>query len=64
MTTGQIGTTWELRTATRVPMRIRYTEMNLRNKTTSELRTVFHSPLDVPNSQVRLYVQHNGTGKE
>ncbi len=30
--------------------------MDLRNKTTSEFRTVFHSPLDVPNSQVPLYM--------
>ncbi len=28
--------------------------MNLRNKTTSEFRTVFYSPLGVPNSQVPL----------
>ncbi len=37
-------------------MPIQNTEMDLRNKTTSEIRTVFHSPLDVPNSQVRLYM--------
>ncbi len=29
--------------------------MNLRNKTASEFRTVFDSPLGVPNSQVLLY---------
>ncbi len=29
--------------------------MDLRNKTTSEFRTVFHSPLGVPNSQVPPY---------
>ncbi len=29
---------------------IQYIEMDLRNKTTSEVRTVFHSPLGVPNS--------------
>ena len=29
--------------------------MDLRNKTTSEFRTVFHSPLGVPNFQVSLY---------
>ncbi len=29
--------------------------MDLRNKTTSELRTVFHNPLGVPNSHVPLY---------
>ena len=31
-------------------------EMDLRNKTTSEFRTLFPSPLDVPNSQVSLYL--------
>ncbi len=30
--------------------------MDLRNKTTSECRTVFHSSVDVPNSQVSLYL--------
>ncbi len=30
--------------------------MDLRNKTTSEFRTVFLSPLGVPNSQVSLYL--------
>ncbi len=30
--------------------------MDLRNRTTSELRTVFHSRLGVPNSQVPLYM--------
>ena len=30
--------------------------MDLRNKTTSEFRRVFHSPLGVPNSQVSLYI--------
>ncbi len=30
--------------------------MNLRNKTTLEFRTVFDSPLGVPNSQVSLYM--------
>ncbi len=29
--------------------------MDLGNKTTSEFRTVFDSPLGVPNSQVSLY---------
>ncbi len=29
--------------------------MNLRNKTASEFRAVFDSPLGVPNSQVSLY---------
>ncbi len=43
------------RTATPVPRPIQYTEIDLRNKTTSELRTVFHSPLGVPNCQVPLY---------
>ncbi len=32
-----------------------YSEMNLRNKTNSECRTFFDSPLGVPNSQVLLY---------
>ncbi len=31
-------------------------KMNLGNKATSELRTVFLSPLGVPNSQVPLYL--------
>ncbi len=30
--------------------------MDLRNKTTSEFRTVFHSPFGVPNSEVPLYI--------
>ncbi len=37
-------------------MLIQYTEMDLRNKTTLEFRTVFHSPVGVPNSQVQLYM--------
>ncbi len=37
-------------------MSIHYKEMDLRNKTTSEFRTVFDSPLGVPNFQVPLYV--------
>ena len=55
--TFQIGTTWELRRATSVPRPIQYREMELRNKTTSEFRTVFHSLLDVhvPTSQFPLY---------
>ncbi len=56
MTTWEIGTTWELSTATPVPRPTQCTEMDLKNKTTSELRTAFHSPLGVPNSQVPLYV--------
>ena len=36
-------------------MHIQYIEIDLTNKTTSEFRTVFHSPLGVPNSQVPLY---------
>ncbi len=44
-TTWEIGTPWELRTATSVPRSIHYKEMNLGNKTTSEFRTVFDSPL-------------------
>ncbi len=54
-TTWEIGTTWESRTGTPVPMSVQYPQMDLRNKTTSELRTVFHSPLGVPNSQAPLY---------
>ncbi len=54
-TTWEIGTTWELRTAIPVPRPIQYIEIDLRNKTTPEFRTVFHSPLGVPNSQVPLY---------
>ncbi len=38
---------------------IQYTEMDLRNKTTSELRTFFHSPLGVPNSQVHCIYNCN-----
>ncbi len=55
-TTWEIGTPWELRTATSVPRSIHYIAMDLRNKTTSEFRTVFGSPLGVPNSQVPLYI--------
>ncbi len=55
-TTGEIGTTWELRVATSIPRPIQYTEMDLGNKTTSEFRTVFHSPVAVHNSQVPLYI--------
>ncbi len=54
-TTWEIGTHWELRTATSVHSRIHYVKMDLRNKTTSEFRTVFLSLLGVPNSQVSLY---------
>ncbi len=39
----KIGTTWELRTATLVPRSIHYIEIDLRNKTISEFRTVFDS---------------------
>ncbi len=39
-TTWEIGTTWEL-TAAPVPRPIQYIELDLRNKTTSEFRTVF-----------------------
>ncbi len=55
-TTWEIGTAWELRAATSVPRSIQYIEMDLRNKTTSEFRAVFDSPLGVPNSQVPLYI--------
>ncbi len=54
-TTREIGTTWELRIATSVRKSIHYIEMDSRNKTTSEFRTVLDSPLGVPNSQVPLY---------
>ena len=43
-TTREIGTTWELRTATSDPRSIDYTEMDQRNKTTSEFRTVLTIP--------------------
>ena len=55
-TAWEIGTTWELRTATSVHRPIQYIEIDLTNKTTSEFRTVFHSPLGVSNSQVSLYM--------
>ncbi len=55
-TTWEIGTTLELRTDTSVPMPIHYIETHLINKTTSEFRTVLHSPFGVSNSQVSLYV--------
>ncbi len=54
-TTWEIGTTWELRPATSVARPIQHIKIDLRNKTTSELRTVFDSLLGVPNSQVPLY---------
>ena len=54
-TTWEIGTTWEIRPSTSVPRSIHYIVMDLRNKTTSEFRTDFHSPLGVPISQVPLY---------
>ncbi len=54
-TTWEIGITWKLRTVTPIPMPIQYIEMDLRNKTISEFRTVFRSPWGVPNSQVSLY---------
>ncbi len=60
--TWEIGTTWELRTATLVPVSIRHTEMDLRNKTTAEFRTVLDSPLGVPNSQVPLYFLFHAKG--
>ena len=55
-TTWEIGTTWELRTATSVPRYLHYIEIDLRNKTTSEFKTVFDSPLGVPNFWVPLYI--------
>ncbi len=55
-TTWEIGTSWELRTATSVLRPIQCIEIDLRNKTTSEFRTVFHSPLGDPNCHVPLYV--------
>ncbi len=59
-TTWEIGTPWELRTAISVPSRMQCVQMDLRNKTTSEFRTVSLSPFGVPNSQVPLYVGHCG----
>ncbi len=56
MMTCEIRTTWELRTTTLVPRSIHYIEMDLRNKTISEFRTVLDSPLGVPNSKVSLYL--------
>ena len=56
-TTWEIGTTCELRTATSVPRSFQHIEMDLRNKTTSEFRTVLDCPLAVPNSQVPLYTK-------
>ncbi len=44
----KIGTPCKLRTATSVPRFIHYVEMDLRNKATSEFRTVFDSPLGAP----------------
>ena len=35
--------------------------MDLRNKTTSEFKIVLDSPLGVPNSQVQLYRNDNGS---
>ena len=55
-TTWEIGTTLELRTATSVPRPIQHIEMDLKNKTTSDFRTVLDSPLGVPNSKVPLYI--------
>ncbi len=55
-----LGTSWELRTATPVPRPIQDIKIDLRNKTTSEFRTVFHSPLGVPNSKVPLYINVHG----
>ncbi len=60
----KIGTAWELRTAASIPMPIQYIEMDLRNKTTSEFRAVFDSPLGIPNSQVSLYVNISGRGRD
>ncbi len=60
-TTWEIGTTWKLRTVTSVPRHIQYIAIDLGYKTTSEFRTVFHSPLDVPNSQVSLYLYSQNT---
>ncbi len=55
-TTWEIGTTWELGTTILFTGPMQYIDMDLGNKTTSEFRTVFHSPFGVPNSQVPLYV--------
>ncbi len=53
--TWEIGTSGQLRTATSVRSHIQYVEMDLRNKSTSECRIPFLSPLGVPNYQVSLY---------
>ncbi len=47
-TTWEIGTTLVLRTATSVPRLIQHIELDLRNKTTSGFRTVFHSTFECP----------------
>ncbi len=60
--TWEIGTPWELKTATSVHSHIQHVEMDLRNKTISEYRTLFLSPLGVPNSQVPLYVDISHKG--
>ena len=57
-TTWEIGTTWKIRTVTSVPSHIQYIAIDLGNKTTSEFRIVFHTPLGVPNSQLSLYFFH------
>ncbi len=51
-----MGTTWELRAVTSVTMSTQYIETDLKNKTTSEFKTVSDNPLGVPNSQVPLYL--------
>ncbi len=60
-TTWKIRTTWELRSTTSVPIPIQYIiVMVLRNKTTTEVRTVFDSPLGVLTSQLLLYFNRKG----
>ncbi len=56
-TTWEIGTPWELKTATSIPSCIHHVAKDLRNETTSEFRTVIvDSPLGVLNSQAPLYI--------
>ncbi len=53
-TTCEIGKTWDLRPNTLVPRPNTLVSRPHGNEITSEFRTVFHSPLGVPNSQVSL----------
>ncbi len=42
-----------------MPRSIDYIEMDLRNKTTSEFRTVFDSPFGASNSPVPVYMHRD-----